>query len=426
MLFLAGLLLCGMAACGQKASNLQIMDEPKSDPEYISFFAQQSFSDSDLGKYWCDRFVEIYDQQVYVNYDGANYYAEEGLSYRELLEKRLGSTSPDDLYVINAEDVLVFGKKGYWMDLSDMDFVDNLSDAALYQSTYDGKVYSLPLAFTGFGFCWNATMLEEHGLSVPANLEEFMDVCEKLKSEGILPYGANKGYALTVPAMCKGLNKLYGAPDLEQRIASLNSGETPISTYMSEGFEFLEEMIDRGYLDPQQAINAEPRKEDVQLFREGGCAFICIEMAGILQEEDSFDIKLEYTGLPLLEDGSIVVYGADVRLCVNPQAQNMDTVLKFIEMVGTQEALDESARGRKSFSCAKESKIEISPIQQNMYVQLQQPGQIPNQDFALHFNTWENIRNQGREICNGVSAEEASANLDELQRVELEAYSGGN
>lgn len=422
---LAGIILCSAASCRKNDSALQIVEQIDQAPQYLSFFAENSYAESDLGKYWSDRFAEIYNQQVYVNYDKATYYADEGISYRELLEKRLESASPDDLYIINAEDVLEFEKKGYWMDLSDLDFVNNLSDAALYQSTYDGKVFSVPLTFTGFGFFWNVTMLKEHGLSVPGNMGEFMNVCETLKREGILPYGANKGYALTVPAMCRGLSGLYGSSDREQRIEELNNGETAISYYMEEGFRFLAEMIEKGYMDPQQAVNTDPRKEDIQLFKDGGCAFICLEMGAILQGDGVTDFEMEFTGLPLLSDGCIAVYGASSRLCVNPRSDNLDTVYKFIELVGTQEALDESAISQKKLSSAKDSRMEMTPVKKNMYELLQQPGQIPNQDFALHFNTWENIRNQGREICNGATVEEACANLDELQRTELEAYAAG-
>lgn len=422
---LAGTLLC-TTGCAQNSSGVEIVEKLEQEPQYLSFFAQSSFSGSDLGKYWSDRFVDTYNQQVYVNYDAASYYADEGLSYRELLEKRLESASPDDLYIINAEDVIEFADKGYWMDLSELDFVDNISDAARYQSTYDDKVFSVPLAFTGFGFYWNVTMLEEHGLSVPENLEEFMNVCQVLRAAGILPYGANKGYALTVPAMCVGLSELYGSSDLQQRIDELNSGEMAISYYMSQGFAFLSEMIEKGYLDPQQALDTEPRKEDIGLFKDGGCAFICIEMGSVSQEVGNTDFETEYTGIPVLADGSVSVYGADMRLCVNPESPNLDAALRFIEMVGTREALDESAVLRQSMSCAKDSSAGILAVQEKMAKLLQQPGQIPNQDFALHFGTWENIRNVGREICYGTGVEEACALLDEMQRTELAAYAQGD
>lgn len=417
-------LACGAVSCGGKTPNVQIVEKEETEPEYLSFFSQKSYIDSDIGKFWSDRFVEKYNQKVYINYDGAAYYGAEGASYRELLEKRLESSSPDDLYLINAEDVLEFEQKGYWMDLSGMEFADNLSEAALYQSTYNGKVFSIPLKFTGFGFYWNVTMLEEQGLTVPENLEEFMSTCEALKEAGILPYGANKGYALTVPAMCAGLNQLYGTPDQDQRIADLNSGETAFSTYMEAGFSFIARLIEEGYLDPVQAMETEPRKDDIQMFMDGKCAFICTELGETMDESKKYSFQRQFTGLPLLEGGSIAVYGADARLCVNPNSKHLETALEFIEMVGTTEALDESAKQGKAMSAAKDSKVTMPPLQQKMYELLRQPGQIPNQDFMLHFNTWENIRNVCREICGGISVDRACEMIDELQMEELKRYNG--
>lgn len=415
------IMLCCLTACNSSSSNIEILDNPNTQPEYLSFFSSKSMSDSDITKYWIDRFTEKYNKKVYINFDGATYYADEGLSYRELLKKRFESSSPDDLYIINAEDVLEFEKKGYWMDLSSMDFVDNLSDAALYQSTYNGKIFSLPLSFSGFGFIWNVDLLAQHGLTIPQNLEEFLEVCEVIKNAGILPYGANRGYSLTVPAMCIGFSELYKSEDRDIKIAALNSGETPISDYLREGFNFLSQMIEKGYLDPEQALAATPRNEDIQLFLSGKCAFICTGL-GILDQLEEKPFQMEVTGLPVLPDGCIAVYGANSRLCINPNSKHLNTALEFIEMVGTPEALEKSAELDNSLSSSKIHEINGFSSEQKLVALLQQPGQIPNQDFALHFNTWESIRDVCKEICTGISIEQACSMLNEKQQTELEKY----
>lgn len=422
-LFMAILVLASLAACGEKEQEMQIIEDEEEEPEYLSFFSATPMGESDIGKYWSERFAKEYNEEIYINYDGASYYSEEGLSYRELLEKRLESSEPDDLYIINAEDVIEFEKRGYWKDLSDMDFVDNLSEAALYQSTYNDKVFSVPLSFTGFGFYWNVDMLEEHGLDIPENLGEFLNVCETLKAEGILPYGANKGYALTVPAMCKGMAALYGSDRKEQLIEELNSAETAISTYMREGYEFLSMMIEKGYLDAEQAMNTVPG-EEMDMLVNGQCAFICAGLGpATVQSSKDNGIVMELTGLPVLEGGCIAVYGADSRLCVNPNSKCLSTALKFIETVGTPEALKKSAELDRTMSSAKDSQDKMEgEREQSIRALLRQPGQIPNQDFTLHFNMWENIRDVGREICGGMSVDEACAMLDERQRTELEEY----
>lgn len=415
---IVAVLLFASTACGDR-SKVHLIDDADMNPEYLSIFSSDSMVGSDVAKYWSDRFTERYKKNIYVNFDGAEYYADENLSYRELLVKRLESSAPDDLYIISAEDVLEFEKRGYWMDLSDMDFVDNLSPSALYQSTYNGKVFSVPLSFTGFGFAWNVDLLGSVGASIPQNLSEFMSTCEKLKNAGILPYGANKGFALTVPAMCTGFSALYGSADSDARISALNV-DTPVSEYMRSGYAFLADMISRGYLDPEQALAATPRKDDVELFMSGNCGFICIGLGNLPVQNPSF--AWELTGLPVLEGGSAAVYGADTRLCVNPKAKHLDTALDFVEMVGTPEALAQSARLENVMSSAKtDAKTEFG-FEQKLVDVLRTAGQVPNQDFALHFNTWESIRDVGRELCAGASVDEACALLDARQERDLASY----
>lgn len=421
MLLAAAVFMFVLTACGSNESGIQVLDSPDAKPEYLSFFSSTSMSGSDVTKYWIDLFTETYNKQVYINFDEAAYYADEGLSYRELLVKRMKSSAPDDLYIINAEDVLEFEKEGYWLDLSGMDFVNNLSDAALYQSTYNGKVFSVPLSFTGFGFLWNVDLLERYELSIPQNLTEFLTVCETLKSNGVLPYGANKGFALTVPAMCIGFSELYKSTDRDEKIAALNSGEKVVSDYLREGFAFLSMMMEKGYMEPQQALNATPRNEDLELFLAGECAFICTGL-GDLSNMKERQFQIELTGLPVLADGCVSVYGADTRLCVNPNSRHLETTLEFVEMVGSPEALEKSAQLNSVISSSKCDDVIQSKEVEKLVSLLKQAGQIPNQDFSLHFNTWESIRDIARELCGGVSVEQACVMLDERQQADLAIY----
>lgn len=413
------LMMCTLTSC-TKDQGVKIIEEESNDQTYLNFFSVSGVSANNVTKYWSDQFSERYHQEIYVNYDSAGYYADEGLSYREMLEKRLSSSLPDDIYIINAEDVMDFDQKGYWMDLSDMDFVNQISDTALYQSTYDGKVFSLPLSCTGFGFFWNVDVLKKYNLEIPSNLEEFMKVCETLKANGIMPYCGNKGFALTVPAMSVGLADLYGNDNTEDHIDALNAGTTMMSSYMKDGYEFLSMLVEKGYLDAEQAINTAPG-DDVKLFLGGEYGFICGAMSSYdLIKNKTFEVQL--TGLPVLKDGYICVYGANSRLCINPNSKHLDTAKKFVEMIGTTDALDMTAELNHTMSSAKDSNLKVPKDQIEMWELLKQPGQIPNQDFTLHFNTWESIRDVGREVIQGLSVEEACEKLDAKQRQELKAY----
>lgn len=404
MLFLAG--------CSPQFV-IRFHDDIDTNPEFISFFSSDNYGGNAVAKYWSEHFVQQYNKKVYIRYADAKYYAEANLSYREMLQKRMSSSSPDDLYIISAEDVHEFERSGYLMDMSDMDFVDNLSHSARYQSTYKGKVFSVPLSITGFGFAWNVDLLAKYGLTIPNNLGQFWKVCETLHNAGITPYGGNKGYGLTVPAMCVGLASLYSAADRDQRLNELNAGTTRISDYLRKGYQFLYDMMSYGYLDAQQAMSTIPREGDVQLFQSGQCAFICIGLGEVPRINPNFEWQL--TGLPVLDSGSVAVYGATHRLAANPESRHIDTVRRFIEMVGTTEALEISSSLDGTMSSAANGSTGVSDSEQSFAELLRSEGQIPNQDFTLLFNTWDSIRDCARLICEGTTVEDACKKLDELQ-----------
>lgn len=384
----------------------------------LSMLTSKRLSDN----FWTDNYTTSDGTNIKIAEYTADYYDKEKLTYREMVERRLESNVDIDMYIIHAEDVIDFDKKGYWLDLSDFKVVSSLSEDALAQSTYDGKVFSVPLSYTGFGFWWNVDILKKHGLSVPSNEAEFLNVCEKLKKAGIMPYIGNAGYALTVPAMAKGFSNLYSAKNSLELVLDLSSGKTPVSEYMTKGFQFVEMMIKKGYMDPEYALDTMPQEGDVEDFLAGKGAFICAPMDTKLESPD-FEIML--TGIPILENGEISVVGANYRLAVNPKSPNLKYVKEFMDGLITPEWLANVVTTEYALSSGK-GNYDLSYLNKNHqdFARLVIKGsQIPNQDFNLHFNTWECIRDISWEICKGISATEATKKYDKIQQKEIKLYS---
>lgn len=363
-----------------------------------------------------------YSSNIIVYSDYADFYAEEGLSYRELLHKRMDSGMPDDLYVITAEDVLEFDKDGFIYDLSGLSCLSNLSEDALQQSTCNGKVFSVPLSYTSFGLIWNVDMLRQYDLEMPENLEEFWNVCDTLKHHGIVPYGGNRDLGLSVPAMCAGLGPLYQDPEREALVAELASGETPVSTYMRDGFLFLQTMIDKGYMDVDRTLATLPdSEEEISYFAEGKCAFIsAICRTKALTQDYPFQVAM--TALPVLPQGAICVVGAGQRLAVNPNSKHLDEALMIIENLCTESTLNGFAQRLGKVSSAKGNKASTLPQADALVSCLSDGHQVPNQDFALHFNTWNTIKELCVKLCEGASVDEVCREYDKLQSKELALY----
>ncbi|RGZ01765.1 ABC transporter substrate-binding protein [Clostridium sp. AM58-1XD] len=422
--YLTGVLIVLAALCagcgkGQKGAELYLDDSIPETP--VTIFTQNQSVSSVIEE--CCRKVLNQDERtnIAIYSDAASYYADEGLSYRELLLKRLSSGNADDLYLIPAEDVLEFDEKGYIYDMSNLECIENLSQDALIQSTYDGKVFSLPLSYTCFGFIWNVDMLEQYDLKVPENLDEFLTVCETLKENGILPYGANKDFALTVPVMCAGLYDVYQGEDSQKKLQALSDGTAAVSDYIEKGFAFLQMMIDRGYIEPERALATLPsREEEKEFFIEGNCAFICAIYRGASFE--GYPFRIEMTPLPVLENGSICVVGADQRLAINPDSKHLDAAIAIVEALGRTETLDSFAKNLGKISSSKNATAPDPSQSSTILACVAEGNQIPNQDFRLHFNVWNTVRDLSQQLCEGRSVAEVSAEYDSRQLEEIAQY----
>ena len=203
-------------------------------------------------------------------------------------------------------------------------------------------------------------MLKQYDLAVPENREEFLNVCETLKENGILPYGANKDFGLTVPVMCAGLYDVYQGEGTEQKLQELSEGTTPVSEYMRKGFDFLQMMIDKGYMDPEKALDTIPSSDgEKEFFAQENCAFICAIYRG--KTFEGYPFEIEMTPLPLLENGSICVVGADQRLAINPNAKHLEAAITVVEALGQTEILDAFAQNLGKISSSKNATAPAIP-----------------------------------------------------------------
>ncbi len=408
--------------CGKSGPEVYL---DTSEPEtVITMFVQNEELSEAVEECCKDKINASGGENIVLYADAASYYAKENQSYRELLLKRMESQKADDLFLIPAEDVLEYDRRGYLYDLSGLDCVGNLSDDALMQSIYNGKVFSIPMSYACFGFIWNVDLLSSLGLEIPENLGEFMEVCETLKENGIVAYGANCDFALCVPAMCVGLAPIYQSGKKEELVAELSDGTTPVSTYMRDGFAFLEEMIEKGYLDPAQAISTLPgSEEEHRLFSEGKCAFIsslCRKKAF----ENPYPFEVKMTALPVLEDGSICVVGADQRIAVNPNSPNLEEAITIVEALGRTDSLNQMAKEFGKISSAGNGDGSPLPEADELIACAAGGGQIPNQDFRIHFNIWNTVKALGVKLCEGAGVDQVCREFDALQQQELEAYRG--
>jgi raffinose/stachyose/melibiose transport system substrate-binding protein len=94
-----------------------------------------------------------------------------------------------DVTTIRAESRRDYVNAGYLVELTGQEFLKNFTESALDAVRVDGKVFSAPSALNVAGVYYNKDIFSRLNLGEPANWDEFLDVCEKLKANHIIPFG---------------------------------------------------------------------------------------------------------------------------------------------------------------------------------------------------------------------------------------------
>lgn len=101
-------------------------------------------------------------------------------------------SEPDIIYTLELGYLGVYVDAGKIVNLqpyydADPAWHNSFNDGMLEQLTYNGDVYGVPTQQTMALMFYNKAIFAENGVEVPTTYDEFLGVCEKLKSNGVTP-----------------------------------------------------------------------------------------------------------------------------------------------------------------------------------------------------------------------------------------------
>jgi raffinose/stachyose/melibiose transport system substrate-binding protein len=130
-----------------------------------------------------NRIFEEQNPGVTIQYD-----SEPADLYESSIKTRLSSgDAPDVFFVWTGAKKDVFAKLGYLMDLSNESWVSRVMEGPKKLSSYEGKVYSLPLEQAPIAVMYNRTIFHDLGIAIPQNWLEFMQACQILQNHKVMP-----------------------------------------------------------------------------------------------------------------------------------------------------------------------------------------------------------------------------------------------
>ena len=424
IIFMAGTLLAGAASCKNKENDMvNLAEDVKEDKKIVNLFGPMEKSNPDaanIARSAHDLTVMMAEEELGLTVEYRTYTAEDyqDKTYDDVTLARARSDM-DDVYLLNPDTIQILGAEGKLVDLSCLECAANLRDVVKVSNTVDGKLVAIPQEVVVYGLFVNQNMFEQYGLKLPNTPEEFLECCRVFKENGIeTPVGANRWWLETF-VLAQAYADLYNGGNTEAEIEALNSGKSKYSDYMRPGFEFLQEMIDKGYIDADKAYVSEAIEGE-------GADFLAqktpIVMAywGAANTDTAYgnpDFEMLVIGFPSTR-GQMPVMPM-TGFSIGAEAEHAEDALQVLDIMLSDEALQVYAETNKVISPSKNVEVECIPALKPLNDRIQSNIYVLGANANMELEQWGNTCLIVRELLNGATVDECMAEFDRLQEETL-------
>ncbi len=420
---LAGFMALSLASCGGDTDPKNLITQEKEDVRVVNLFSPMEKSDpnaKNTARSASDLTVMMAEEELGVTVAYKTYTAEDhqDKTYDDVALER-ARNNMDDLYLLNPDTLLALGEEGKLMDLSGLESTKNLREIIKIANTVDGKLVAIPQEVVAYGLFVNVDLFREYGLNLPETPEEFLECCRVFKENGIeTPVGANRWWLETF-IFAQAYAELYNGGNTAAEIAALNSGETRYSDYMRPGFLFLQELIDRGYIDAEKAAVSEAIEAERPDFLAGK---IPIVMAywGAANTETAYgktDFEMQVIGFPSSLGQMPVMPMTGFGVGVN--AEHAEDALRVLDIIVSDRALQVYSETNRVISPSKNIKVDCVPALRPLNDRIEEGVYVLGSNAGMKVEQWGNTCLIVRELLNGATVDECMAAFDELQDAAL-------
>ena len=423
---LAAVTALSITACGGVEPDSNLMVEEAEEEKVVNLFGPMEKSNpgaENISRTAFDITVSMAEEQLGLTVEYRTYTAEnyQEKTYDDVTLDRVRN-SMDDLYLLNPDIIQTLGEEGRLADLSELDCVDNLREVVTTANTFDGKLIGIPQEVVAYGLFVNKDMFDEYNLELPQTPEDLMECCRVFKENGIeTPIGANRWWLETF-VLAQAYADLYGGGNTEAEIEALNNGEKKYSDYMRPGFEYLKEMIDRGYIDAETAYTYEAIEGEGPDFLAQKTPIVMAYWSAA-NSETAYgmpDFNLQVIGFPSDLGPMAVVTITGYSVCVD--AEHLEDTMDVLDVILSDEALLLYAETNKVISPSKNVEVECVPALRPLNELIEEDKYVLASNANMKVEQWGNTCLIVRKLLEGADVDECMAEFDRLQE---ESLSGG-
>jgi raffinose/stachyose/melibiose transport system substrate-binding protein len=267
-------------------------------------------------------------------------YFKGGTTYDGIVTTR-GMGGELDLYAAQPGGQLAaYIQSNFALDLTDQPFVGRVISGAKAAGTYDGITYGVSQSTSTNCVFYNKEIFKKYNLDIPRTWDEFLALCDTLKSNGVTPLVAG----LSQPYIAQNYYKMMAAHMMPEESPALWQNITMKKmTLMDEPFPMImkdiQSLFDKGYyVDGVQGVD---KHGAAALFAQGKVA---MDIEGTWRTSTITEIEgapeFGLFALPYKGDPKRIVHVEapnQVHL-IFPQSKHIDAAKKFYDFMMTKES----------------------------------------------------------------------------------------
>ena len=408
-----------MAACGAGEGNRNLITEEAGEQRIVNLFSPMEKTEANavnIARSAADKTVIMAEEKLGVRVDYVTYTAEDyqDKTYDDVALDR-ARNNMDDIYLLNPDVIKALGEEDLLMDLSGLACAENLREVVKTANVVDGRLVAVPQEVVAYGLFINKDMFDQYELELPETPEEFLECCRVFKENGIeTPVGANRWWLETF-VFAQAYADLYNGGNTEAEIAALNSGESRYSDYMRPGFEFLQEMIDKGYIDAEKACVSEAIEGEGPDFLARKTPIV-MAYWGAANAETAYgrpDFNMLVIGFPSNRGRMPVM--AITGFGIGAEAKHAEDALKTLDIMLSDEALQVYAETNKVISPSKNVAVECIPALKPLNDRIQSDVYVLGANANMKLEQWGNTCLIVRKLLGGATVDECMEEFDRLQ-----------
>lgn len=243
---------------------------------------------------------------------------------------------PDVFFSWSGEFAKNFVRSGNSLDLTpyleaDPEWRDSFMMAGLEPFMNDGKYYGIPYRINGKFFVYNKQIFADNGVEEPKTWEEFMNVCQTLKDNGVTPIGLGNIYPWAGCHYITGLNQKCVPQEVREKDYLASQGEYTDPGYV-RALNYFKEIADRGFF--QEGVNSTEHNMSLEMFYGGQVAMVYVELEEFQDVEDKMAGNWGFFAMPAIEGepgNQNFLVGAPDGFMVSAHSQHPDEAVKFLQ-----------------------------------------------------------------------------------------------